>query len=69
MSVWCKLDHPNTLVLLGFDLDEINFERVQLITPWQSYGNVLNYIKVTKPTYTRRLELVRYCLIPSCPSL
>ncbi|KAG8937814.1 hypothetical protein FRC03_007829 [Tulasnella sp. 419] len=54
LRVWAKAQHTNVTPLLGYTLDSAGI--LSLISPWYSYGNVIEYL--TLNPIANRLSLV-----------
>ncbi|KAG8952962.1 hypothetical protein FRC04_003414 [Tulasnella sp. 424] len=57
IRIWASLHHPNVLPLVGFFLSE-DRDVAWLVSSYQSYGNVTQYIQRVRPGFARRLGLL-----------
>lgn len=57
LKVWAKFEHPNVLRLIGFCLDH-DMTTATLISPFQAYGHIADYIQKNDLDEMTRLELV-----------
>ncbi|KAG8893610.1 hypothetical protein FRB99_001848, partial [Tulasnella sp. 403] len=58
LNVWAKLDHPNILPLVGFNLSS-SLEQAWLVSPYATNGNLFEYLEQTQPGLDKRLELAK----------
>ena len=58
LKVWAGLLHPNILRLVGFYLSE-DMTIAQLISPFEEYGHIGDYLGQENPSEAERLQLVR----------
>ncbi|KAG8896939.1 hypothetical protein FRC00_005013, partial [Tulasnella sp. 408] len=56
LKVWAVLQHPHILPLLGYYLDE-EYRKAILISEYQVYGDLKDYIKQERPACGIRLQL------------
>lgn len=55
---WSRFDHPNLAPLLGLYDGKGNFGSLSVVTEWQQYGNILQYVELTHPDEEVVLGLV-----------
>ncbi|KAG8908157.1 hypothetical protein FRB99_008700 [Tulasnella sp. 403] len=58
LDVWTKLNHPNILPLLGFHLSS-GLNEAWLVSPYESNGNIFEYLERTQLGLDGRLELAK----------
>ncbi|KAG8913893.1 hypothetical protein FRC00_001328 [Tulasnella sp. 408] len=58
LQLWSTLSHKHILVLIGFCFNA-ELDDAWLISPYESHGNILEYMALCKPDSTERLRLVK----------
>lgn len=58
LKIWAKVNHPNVLKPVGYYLSQ-NYDCAQLVSPYLENGNVIEYIRATRPSIQARLGFIR----------